>query len=104
VQYVRENIEQNISLEDMAGLTNLTVFSLIRKFQNEFNCSPHVYVMRQRIEHAKQLIARQDMPLKVVAASSGFSDQSHMTRLFRKFLNMTPTEYSRSIAMHGCKK
>ena len=104
VQYIKENIEQNISLEDMAGLTNLTVFSLIRKFQNDFNCSPHVYVMRQRIEHAKQLIARQDMPLKVVAACSGFSDQSHMTRLFRKFLNMTPTEYSRSTAIHGCKK
>ncbi|URS59058.1 helix-turn-helix transcriptional regulator [Pseudomonas sp. Y39-6] len=104
VQYVKENIEQNISLEDLAGLTHLTVFSLIRKFQNEFNCSPHAYVMRQRIEHAKRLLARQDMPLKVIAASSGFSDQSHMTRLFRSFFNMTPTEYRRSTAMRGFKK
>ena len=104
VQYVKENIEQNISLEDLAGLTHLTVFSLIRKFQNEFNCSPHAFVVQQRIENAKRLLARQDMPLKVVAASSGFSDQSHMTRLFRKFFNTTPAEYRRSTAMHGCKR
>ncbi len=96
VQYVKENIDQSISLEDLAGLTHLTVFSLIRKFKNEFNCSPHIYVMRQRIEHAKRLLARQDMPLKAIAASSGFSDQSHMTRLFRSSFNMTPTEYRRS--------
>lgn len=93
VQFVEDNIGCNISLEDLAGLANLTVFSLIRKFQNEFNCPPHAYVMRQRIEHAKRLLARHDMPLKVVAANSGFSDQSHMTRLFRKFFNMTPNEY-----------
>ncbi len=100
VQFVEENIAQSISLEDLAGLIQLTVFSLIRKFQTEFNCPPHVYVMRQRIKHAKRLLARQDIPLKVVAANSGFSDQSHMTRLFRKFLNMTPTEFRRSTAMH----
>ena len=93
VEFVQENIGENISLEDLAGLTHLTVFSFIRKFQTEFNCPPHVYVMRQRIEHAKRLLARHDMPLKVVAANSGFSDQSHMTRLFRKCLNMTPSEY-----------
>lgn len=97
-QYVDENIEQNISLEDLASLTHLTVFSLIRKFQTEFNCPPHVYVMRQRFETAKQLLARQDVPLKVVAASCGYSDQSHMTRYFRRFVNLTPTEYRRSIA------
>jgi AraC family transcriptional regulator len=100
VQHVEENIEQNISLEDMAELTHVPVFSLIRKFRAEFNCPPHVYVMRQRLEHAKRLLARHDMPLKVVAANSGFSDQSHMTRLFRRFLNVTPSEYRRSMAVH----
>jgi len=96
VEYVNENIDQNISLEDLEGLTQLTVFSLIRKFRNEFDCPPHEYVMRQRIEHAGRLLARRDMPLKVVAASCGFSDQSHMARLFRKHFDMTPTEYRRS--------
>lgn len=98
VQYVEENIEQSISLEDLARLTQLTVFTLIRKFRTEFGCPPHVYVMRRRLEHAKKLLARREVPLKVVAASSGFSDQSHMTRFFRRSLDMTPCEYRRSIA------
>jgi AraC family transcriptional regulator len=56
------------------------------------------YVIKQRVEHAKRLLARRDVPLKVVAASSGFSDQSHMTRWFRKTLNVTPSEYRHSIS------
>lgn len=98
VQYIEEHIEQNISLDDLASLTHLTVSSLIRKFQTEFSCPPHVYVMRQRLEHAKRMLVRADVPLKVVAASCGFSDQSHMTRYFRRYLNSTPSEYRRSIA------
>jgi AraC family transcriptional regulator len=53
--------------------------------------------MRRRIEHAKRQLARRDIPLKVVAASSGFSDQSHMTRLFRRLLDVTPAEYRRTV-------
>jgi AraC family transcriptional regulator len=99
VQYVQENIDQNISLVDLAGLTQLTESSFIRKFRNEFDCPPHEYVMRQRIGHARRLLARPDMPLKTIAASSGFSDQSHMTRLFRKYFDMTPAEVRRSTAV-----
>lgn len=97
-RYMEEHIDQNISLATLAGVVQLNVFSFIRKFQAEFGCPPHAYVMRQRIEHAKRLLARQDVPLKVVAASSGFSDQSHMTRWFRRALNVTPSGYRDSIS------
>lgn len=96
-QYVEENIEQNITLADLAMLTQLPVFSFIRKFQTEFECPPHVFIMRQRLEYAKRLLSRKDLPLKVIATNSGFSDQSHMTRLFRRFLNVTPAEFRRSM-------
>lgn len=97
--YMREHIDQNISLAELAGVVQLNVSSFIRKFQAEFNCPPHAYVMRQRVEHAKRLLVRQDVPLKVVAASSGFSDQSHMARVFRRTLNVTLSEYRRSSAI-----
>lgn len=97
-QYVADHIDQNISLAELAGVMQLNVFNFIRKFQAEFGCPPHAYVMMQRIDHAKRLLGCQDVPLKVVAASSGFSDQSHMTRLFRKTLNVTPSEYRHSIS------
>ncbi len=96
--YVEAHVDQKISLAELAGVTQLGVFSFIRKFQAEFGYTPHAYVMTQRLEHAKRLLTRQDVPLKVVAASSGFADQSHMTRFFRRILNVTPSEYRHSIS------
>jgi AraC family transcriptional regulator len=96
-QYVDENLDRNISLADLAGVVQLSVFHFIRKFRTEFGCPPHAYVMRRRIERARRQLARADIPLKVVAADCGFSDQSHMTRLFRRLLGTTPAEYRLSV-------
>ncbi|WP_454917004.1 helix-turn-helix domain-containing protein [Xanthobacter sediminis] len=97
VQFIEEHLDRNISLADLAGIAGLSIFHFTRKFRAEFGCPPHAYVMRRRIEHAKRLLARTDIPLKVVAASSGFADQSHMTRLFRKLLDLTPAEYRKAM-------
>ncbi|HYZ21777.1 MAG TPA: helix-turn-helix domain-containing protein, partial [Rhodopila sp.] len=97
LQYIDENLDGNISLSDLAGVVQLSVFHFMRKFRAEFGCPPHAFVMRRRIEHAQRKLARRDVPLKVVAADCGFADQSHMTRLFRRVLGATPAEYRRSV-------
>ena len=97
IQYVDENLDRNISLADLAGVVQLSVFHFMRKFRAEFGCPPHAYVTQRRIEHARRQLARRDIPLKVVAANCGFADQSHMTRLFRRLLGTTPAEYRRSV-------
>jgi AraC family transcriptional regulator len=93
VEYIEENINRNISLAELAGLLRLSVFHFSRKFRRQFGCPPYAYVLKQKLEHAKRLLRRGNVPLKVVAANSGFADQSHMTRLFRRVLNVTPAEY-----------
>ncbi len=97
IQFVEENLDRNISLADMADVVQLSIFHFIRKFRTAFDCPPHTYVMRRRIEHAKRQLARRDIPLKVVAADCGFSDQSHMTRVFRRLLATTPAEYRKVV-------
>ena len=97
-QYVEENLDRNISLAELAGVAQLSAFHFTRKFRAEFGCPPHAWVLRRRLEQAKHQLARRDIPLKVVAASCGFADQSHMTRLFRRLAGMTPAEYRRSVA------
>ena len=96
-QFVEENIDRNISLADLAGLVQLSVFYFTRKFRAEFGCPPYAYVNRRRLEHAKRQLGRSNGPLKVVAASCGFADQSHMTRLFRRVFKVTPAEYRRGM-------
>jgi AraC family transcriptional regulator len=95
-QYLEENLDRNLSLAELAGVVHLSVFHFTRKFRAEFGCPPHAYVMRRRIECAKTQLARGNVPLKVVAANSGFADQSHMTRLFQRLLGVTPAEYRKA--------
>src|SRR5262249_34599559 len=96
-QYMDEHLAQSIKLTDLANLIGLSVFQLTRRFRTEFGCAPHVYVMHLRIENAKRLLKQRRIPLKVVAADSGFADQSHMTRLFRLHVNATPADYRREL-------
>lgn len=92
-EFIEENIERNISLAELASLVQLSVFHLSRKFRQEFGCPPYAYVLRQRLEHATRQLRNGNLPLKFVAAKSGFSDQSHMTRLFRRAFGATPAQY-----------
>jgi AraC family transcriptional regulator len=97
MQYLADNISRDISLAELAAITRLSVFHFSRKFRSEFGCPPHQYLMRERVRLASQLLARPELPLKSVAASSGFADQSHMTRLFRRFKGVTPAQYRRTL-------
>lgn len=93
-EYIHENLGQKITLEDLAHLVHLSVAHLMRKFKVDFGLSPAAYIMELRIEYAKSLIiSKRDIPLKAVALESGFCDQSHLSRVFQKFLNMTPAEF-----------
>jgi AraC family transcriptional regulator len=96
--YIEDNLDHAVTLAELAGVVGLSMFHFTRKFRSTFGCPPHVYVMRQRIEGAKRLLARPELPLKVVAAECGFSDQSHMTRVFRSLLDTTPAAYRRHVA------
>lgn len=93
VEFIEENVGRSISLAELAGLLQLSIYHFSRKFHREFGCPPYTYVLQRRLEHAKRQLRRSNDALKIVAANSGFADQSHMTRLFRRVLNVTPAEY-----------
>lgn len=96
MQYLEDNISHDVTLKEMASVTRLSAFHFLRKFQNEFGFPPHQYLMRERVKLAMRLLARTELPLKEVAARAGFSDQSHMTRLFRRFNGATPVHCRRA--------
>lgn len=95
--FIEDNIERNVCLADIAQVAGISVFHLIRQFNETFGCPPYVYLMQRRLERARSMIEAGDTPLKCVAASCGFSDQSHMTRLFRRAYKITPGEYRRNV-------
>jgi len=95
--YIEDHLATNIKLADLASVARLSVFHFTRLFRDEFGVPPHTYVMKHRLERAKTQLANPAIPLKAVAMNSGFADQSHMNRLFRKWLNTTPQKYRNAV-------
>jgi AraC family transcriptional regulator len=91
--YVTANISCSMSLRDLAGLVALSPYHFARQFRSAQGCSPHEFVLRHRVEHAQRLLCQTDLPLRDVAADSGFCDQAHMTRIFTRRLGVTPKQY-----------
>ncbi len=94
-EYLVEAHAANVSLEDLAKVGNLSPYHLHRVFTREVGMSPHAFQTQVRISRARILL-NEGKPLHEVAAETGFSDQSHFTREFKRFLGLTPGAYRTS--------
>lgn len=90
--YIIESFARNISLKELSELVNLSAFHLTRVFAKEIGMPPHAFQTQVRIARAKELLAK-GMSLSSVAALTGFADQSHFTRHFKRLMKITPGVY-----------
>ncbi|HEX6163610.1 MAG TPA: AraC family transcriptional regulator [Vicinamibacterales bacterium] len=81
-----------ISLADLAKLSGVSRFQLLRGFARDVGTTPHAYVIQRRARLARQLLAAGTAPTDA-AALAGFADQSHMSRAFVKHFGITPARY-----------
>lgn len=91
-EYLHENFRANISLEQLVEITNLNRSYLIRVFRQAVGMPPYSYLTQVRVEKAKQCL-RQGMTVADTAIAVGMSDQSHLTRHFKRILGITPGYY-----------
>jgi AraC-like DNA-binding protein len=82
-------------LRDLARALNKSRFQIIRSFRREMHTTPHAYLIGLRITHAIRLLQRGET-IAQVAAATGFSDQSHLTRHFKRWTGTTPGVFARS--------
>ncbi|MBK1666012.1 AraC family transcriptional regulator [Rhodospirillum rubrum] len=83
----------SLTLDDLARLCAISRFQVVRGFARATGLTPHAYMIQRRLQMARRLIAR-DVGLAEAAASSGFADQSHMTRLFVRAYGLSPGCYA----------
>ncbi len=91
--YIDERLAYSVTLAELAGLAHMSVRHFCRAFRVSTGYSPHQYLLRQRVERAKALVAAGRMPLCEIAQSLGFADQSQFTRTFRQHAGITPAAY-----------
>jgi AraC family transcriptional regulator len=83
----------DLSLRRLAGLTGMSLDGFIRSFKSSTGVPPHQYVLRKRVESAQVLLADRRLSLTEIALRTGFSDQSHFSKIFRRMIGVAPRSY-----------
>lgn len=88
-------------LADLAALVGLSETYFSHAFKAATGVPPHRWVMQVRIRNAQQLLASTDLSLSAVAARCGFSDQAHLTRVFKGLIGTTPAAWRQESLTRG---
>lgn len=90
-EYVDAHLDEHIGLEVLAATAGLSVHHFAHAFRQSVGEPPHSYVLRRRIERAREMLTATDEPLSQIALAVGFSDHSHFARQFRRLVGVTPS-------------
>lgn len=91
-EFLEKHYMDNISLADLCNLTGLSKYYLLRSFTKQKGISPYSYLETIRIDKAKKMLEQGIKPIDV-AIQTGFTDQSHFSNFFKKFIGLTPKQY-----------
>lgn len=97
------NPELELSIDQMSEKVNISSYHMIRKFSNENGLTPHKFQMQCRIRKAQQLL-RQGYKVIDVANMVGFCDQSHLDRVFRKQVGISPEQFINSAILSNAEE
>jgi len=94
---IRERLDGNILLSDLARECGLSVGHFTRAFRKTFGKSPYRWLLERRIDRAKGLLATSELPIADIAIQSGFSDQATFTRAFGRIVGDSPGRWRRAV-------
>jgi AraC-like DNA-binding protein len=93
VQHIRANLSRRITVDELAGIARLSVFQLSRVFRREHATTPYRLVLEMRIDQAARMLDA-GATIADTAFHTGFADQSHFTRHFKRITGVTPKQYA----------
>ena len=93
--FVAENLDRRLTVTELAKCVHLSDGQFCRVFKRTFGVTAHLYVIRSRIKAAQDLMLSSGMTLSEIAVCCGMSDQSHLTRWFRRVVGETPHSWRR---------
>jgi AraC family transcriptional regulator len=94
IEYIHQHLAAGVTLRDLAAVAHLSPYHFARMFKKSTGLPPHRYVIARRVECAKHLLhGEDDVSLAQVAARTGFWDQGHFTRHFKRLVGVTPKRF-----------
>ncbi len=98
IEHIEAHLAGTITLASMAGAAGLTRMHFARQFKAATGFRPHEYLLRRRIDSAKELLGNSRFKVVDVALGVGFQTQPHFTTVFKRFVGKTPHQWRASIA------
>lgn len=93
---LEDEFSRNVTLDELAALTGLNPFTLLRAFGRLYGLPPHAYQLQVRLRQAKRFLRAGESPAQA-ALRAGFADQSHLGRHFRRTFGVTPGQYRQGL-------
>ena len=96
LSYINENLDKNITNEDLASVAHMHPNHMIRFFKNKTDQTPAKYVTMQKMEYAKRMLESSDLNITEITEKIGIDDMSHFSKLFKKFYAVSPAKYRKN--------
>ena len=97
IAFIEQNFADPIPLAGLASMSGLSLHRFVTVFRSQVGIPPHQYVCRTRVRRARTLLS-QGVPPAAVALDTGFCDQSHLSRHFKRQCGITPGHFAGSRA------
>ncbi|CAL1518654.1 helix-turn-helix domain-containing protein [Chitinophaga sp. MM2321] len=95
IRYIREHLTQKISIDALARESCMSKSVFFQAFKEQFGIPPLEYVLRERIQQAKRIMADSELSITDVCYQAGFNNLNYFIRLFKRLEGITPGEYRR---------
>jgi AraC family transcriptional regulator len=93
LEYIEANLSEELSLPILAEVAGMSLYYFVRLFKQSTGLSPHRYVTEQRIKRAQGFLRLRQMTVLEASVRTGFVDQSHFTKVFRRVVGLAPRQY-----------
>lgn len=104
VEWIDNHFTEDVSLEQLAGLTHSSPYHLQRSFKRIAGVSPSVYVQQLRLEKAAKALSETDQPIAEIARAVGFSTTPYFITLFKKNTGYTPAQFRKGVNRNGAEQ
>jgi AraC-like DNA-binding protein/CheY-like chemotaxis protein len=98
VSYINDNIEEKIDIKILSSMTKYNHLHFIRIFNKYIGLTPYQYILKKKVEKAKELIMEDNYSLAVIAIDLGFLSYSNFSKIFKRETNYTPDQYRKAFS------
>jgi AraC family transcriptional regulator len=91
-EYIQEHLHQDLKLVELSAIAQLSPYHFLRLFKQQMKITPHQYILQCRIDRAKHLLQHSNLSIAEISVRTGFCDQSHLTRSFKRIVGVTPKQ------------